>query len=139
MRKLDRNKLSLGLFGCNCSGGLAITTVPERWDASWENNRKLARLADDVSLEQAAAHLAALSQQMEQAYIHVDIRRFNGACTFEVINSKPAIAKIGKEQSLGKGLENLHKRLQLSYPRKHSLELADHPGQFSASLKIEIE
>ena len=46
MRKLDRNKLSLGLFGANCSGGLAVTTVPERWEASWENNQKLARMAD---------------------------------------------------------------------------------------------
>jgi len=27
--QLDRNKLSLGLFGVNFSGGLAITTVPE--------------------------------------------------------------------------------------------------------------
>lgn len=51
MRKLDRNKLSLGLFGCNCSGGLAITTVPERWEASWENNLALARLADEAGLD----------------------------------------------------------------------------------------
>jgi len=35
---LDRNKLSLGLFGVNCSGGLAVTTVPERWEATWEKN-----------------------------------------------------------------------------------------------------
>ena len=26
-KQLDRNKLSLGLFGVNCSGGLAVTTV----------------------------------------------------------------------------------------------------------------
>ena len=50
-KQLDRNKLSLGLFGVNCSGGLAVTTVPERWDASWENNQKLARMADDAGLE----------------------------------------------------------------------------------------
>ncbi len=51
MRKLDRNKLSLGLFGANCSGGLAVTTVPERWDASWENNQKLARMADEAGMD----------------------------------------------------------------------------------------
>jgi alkanesulfonate monooxygenase SsuD/methylene tetrahydromethanopterin reductase-like flavin-dependent oxidoreductase (luciferase family) len=51
MCKLDRNKLSLGLFGANCSGGLATTTVPERWEASWDNNRKLARLADAAGLD----------------------------------------------------------------------------------------
>lgn len=48
---LARNKLSLGLFGANCSGGLAVTTVPERWDASWENNQKLARLADEAGID----------------------------------------------------------------------------------------
>ena len=49
--QLDRNKLSLGLFGVNCSGGLAVTTVPERWDASWENNQKLACMADDAGID----------------------------------------------------------------------------------------
>ena len=51
MRKFDRNILSLGLFGANCSGGLAITLAPERWEASWENNVALARLADDAGLD----------------------------------------------------------------------------------------
>jgi alkanesulfonate monooxygenase SsuD/methylene tetrahydromethanopterin reductase-like flavin-dependent oxidoreductase (luciferase family) len=51
MRKLDRNTLSLGLFGMNCSGGLAMTTAPERWEASWDNNRALARMADDAGLD----------------------------------------------------------------------------------------
>ena len=51
MRKLDRNKLSLGLFGANCSGGLAMTTAPERWQASWENNRDLARMADKAGID----------------------------------------------------------------------------------------
>ncbi len=50
-KKLDRNKLSLGLFGANCSGGLAVTTVPERWDASWENNQKLACMADEAGID----------------------------------------------------------------------------------------
>ena len=51
MRRLDKNHLSLGLFGFNCSGGLGVTMVPERWDASWDNNQKLARMADDAGLD----------------------------------------------------------------------------------------
>ena len=43
--------LKLGLFGSNCSGGLAFTSVPERWDASWDNNSKLAQFADRAGLE----------------------------------------------------------------------------------------
>jgi alkanesulfonate monooxygenase SsuD/methylene tetrahydromethanopterin reductase-like flavin-dependent oxidoreductase (luciferase family) len=48
---LDGNPLKLGLFGPNCSNGRSYTTVPERWDASWDNNLSLARLADDIGLE----------------------------------------------------------------------------------------
>lgn len=41
----------IGLFATNCSGGLAITTVPERWDASWTSNLKLALLAEESGLD----------------------------------------------------------------------------------------
>jgi FMNH2-dependent dimethyl sulfone monooxygenase len=48
---LDGNALKLGLFGSNCSGGLAFTRLPERWEASWENNLRLALLAEGGGLE----------------------------------------------------------------------------------------
>jgi hypothetical protein len=47
----DGNGFKLGLFGSNCSGGLAFTTVPERWGASWDDNLNLAKLADGCGLE----------------------------------------------------------------------------------------
>jgi dimethylsulfone monooxygenase len=48
---LTGNKLKLGLFGANCSGGLAFTKLHERWDASWDNNERLAILADKIGFE----------------------------------------------------------------------------------------
>jgi alkanesulfonate monooxygenase SsuD/methylene tetrahydromethanopterin reductase-like flavin-dependent oxidoreductase (luciferase family) len=45
------NKLKLGLFGSNCSGGRAATRVPERWSASWEDNLELAQLADAAGMD----------------------------------------------------------------------------------------
>ena len=45
------NKLKLGIFASNCSGAMAITKVPERWDASWEHNRAIAVMADDAGIE----------------------------------------------------------------------------------------
>ena len=45
------NRLKLGLFGANCSSGRTYTTAPERWVASWENNVKLAQIADSAGLE----------------------------------------------------------------------------------------
>ena len=45
------NRLKLGLFSPNCSSGMAVTKVPERWDNSWANNIALAKLADEAGLE----------------------------------------------------------------------------------------
>jgi alkanesulfonate monooxygenase SsuD/methylene tetrahydromethanopterin reductase-like flavin-dependent oxidoreductase (luciferase family) len=45
------NRLKLGLFGANCSSGRAATMVPERWSGSWEDNLKLAQLADDAGMD----------------------------------------------------------------------------------------
>ena len=45
------NRLKLGLFAANCSSGTAMTTVPERWDASWESNLALAQMADGAGIE----------------------------------------------------------------------------------------
>ncbi len=47
----NANKLKLAIFSPNCSGGMAVTRVPERWDASWEHNRALAVMADAAGIE----------------------------------------------------------------------------------------
>src|ERR1700680_3356794 len=43
---LNDNKLKLGFFSPNCSGGMSVTKVPERWVNSWDNNIRLAPVAD---------------------------------------------------------------------------------------------
>lgn len=45
------NALKLGLFGANCSSGRSYITAPGRWDTSWENNVKLAQIADEAGIE----------------------------------------------------------------------------------------
>lgn len=45
------NRLKLGIFSANCSSGMAVTKAPERWQNTWDNNLKLARLCDDAGLE----------------------------------------------------------------------------------------
>lgn len=45
------NRFKLGIFAPNCSSGMAVTKVPERWQASWENNLRLAQLADEAGIE----------------------------------------------------------------------------------------
>jgi FMNH2-dependent dimethyl sulfone monooxygenase len=45
------NAFKMALFGSNCSGGVAFVNVPERWDASWENNLQLTQLSEKVGIE----------------------------------------------------------------------------------------
>jgi alkanesulfonate monooxygenase SsuD/methylene tetrahydromethanopterin reductase-like flavin-dependent oxidoreductase (luciferase family) len=41
----------LGIFAANADGGLAITTVPERWRASWDDNLAAARMAEGAGFD----------------------------------------------------------------------------------------
>ncbi|GII87544.1 alkanesulfonate monooxygenase [Sphaerisporangium siamense] len=43
--------MKLGIFSANCSSGLAVTKVPERWSGSWEDNLAMARLADAAGID----------------------------------------------------------------------------------------
>lgn len=45
------NRLKLGVFSANADGGLAITDVPERWQAGWDDNLTAAEIADRAGLE----------------------------------------------------------------------------------------
>jgi dimethylsulfone monooxygenase len=45
------NVLKLGLFSTNADGGLAFTTVGERWRARWDDIETMARLADAAGFE----------------------------------------------------------------------------------------
>lgn len=47
----SNNKFKLGIFSSNCSGGMAVTKVEERWDNSWENNIRLVKMCDEAGLE----------------------------------------------------------------------------------------
>ena len=47
----DGKGFKLGLFSANCSSGLAVTKIPERWSGSWEDNLRLAQLADEVGID----------------------------------------------------------------------------------------
>ncbi len=48
---LDDGGFKLGIFAANCSSGTAVTKVPERWPAAWDDNLELALLADSAGLD----------------------------------------------------------------------------------------
>ncbi|TDQ49590.1 LLM class flavin-dependent oxidoreductase [Actinorugispora endophytica] len=41
----------LGLFSANTASGLSITTVPERWSGEWEDNLRLALMAEEAGID----------------------------------------------------------------------------------------
>ena len=47
----SKDHFLLGVFGPNCSSGMSVTKIPERWDNSWENNVKLARMLEDAGFD----------------------------------------------------------------------------------------
>lgn len=48
---LDGRDFKLGLFSPNCSSGLAVTRSPDRWSGSWEDNLRMAKIADEVGID----------------------------------------------------------------------------------------
>jgi alkanesulfonate monooxygenase SsuD/methylene tetrahydromethanopterin reductase-like flavin-dependent oxidoreductase (luciferase family) len=50
-RLADRTGFLLGVFSANLSSGLAATTVPERWAATWDDNLRMASVADAAGLD----------------------------------------------------------------------------------------
>ena len=47
----NSNKLKLGTFSANCSSGMAVTKVEERWNNNWDNNIDLVRQCDEAGIE----------------------------------------------------------------------------------------
>jgi dimethylsulfone monooxygenase len=48
---LEPDSFLLGTFASNCSGGMTVTKVPERWDNSFANNLRLAQMLDDAGID----------------------------------------------------------------------------------------
>ena len=47
----EADQFLLGTFASNCSGGMTVTKVPERWDNSWANNLRLGKMLDDAGID----------------------------------------------------------------------------------------
>ncbi len=50
-RMFNKNRLKLGIFSANCSSGMAVTKVEERWRNNWENNIDLVQQCDEAGIE----------------------------------------------------------------------------------------
>ncbi len=88
-------------------------------------------------LENAFKH--GISNSSPDSWIEVDIQLKDHWCYYKVANSKiPESGKTVKEKS-GIGLLNVKRRLDLSYPGKYELNVADEPDRYSVDLKLNLE
>ncbi len=47
----NRNRLKLGTFSANCSSGMAVTKIEDRWKNNWKNNIALVQQCDTSGIE----------------------------------------------------------------------------------------
>lgn len=68
--------------------------------------------------------------------IIINLKGENGQLIYEVVNQVGD--KLSKDMSMGIGLANLKRRLELLYPSSHLLEISEQDGQFTAKLQLDL-
>lgn len=87
-------------------------------------------------LENAFKH--GVSNDNPNAWINISIEVAPGECIYKVGNSKPT-NKTGVHEKSGIGLQNVKRRLALSYPEKHQLQVDDSTDSYSVILNLTID
>jgi sensor histidine kinase YesM len=85
-------------------------------------------------LENAFKH--GVSNNNPNAWVKVTVHVKGKECVYVVENSKINTAKPDAEEKSGIGLQNVTRRLELSYPERYELNVTDQPDRYSVSLKI---
>jgi LytS/YehU family sensor histidine kinase len=84
-------------------------------------------------VENAFKHGA--SEQRDEAHISIAISLKNKMLDVKIENSKPLETN---EPAPGIGLQNLRRQLELLYPEKHQLSIAEGEAAFAVRLKIQV-
>jgi two-component system, LytTR family, sensor histidine kinase AlgZ len=86
-------------------------------------------------LENAFKH--GVSNNNPQAWVNISIEMINDQCIYRVENSKLEETAEAHEKS-GIGLQNVQRRLALSYPGKHVLSIEDKQDRYVVNLKLTL-
>lgn len=100
------------------------------------DNVLIAPLIFITFLENAFKH--GVSNNYPKSWISISIRIEGRECVYRVENSKLPHLKQEISQKSGIGLQNVKRRLELSYPGKHRLHVEDGPDRYSVQLNIEL-
>ncbi|CAN5366526.1 histidine kinase [soil metagenome] len=99
-------------------------------------NIKVVPLIFITFLENAFKH--GVSNNNPEAWVKVKIKIDGEECLYTVENSKAYNKKSDIEEKSGIGLQNVNRRLDLSYPDQYKLNVDDHNGQYSVQLKLNL-
>ena len=86
-------------------------------------------------LENAFKH--GVSNSDPKAWVKLGIKLGERECVYTVENSKIS-SKIVSEEKPGIGLQNVRRRLELSYPDRHELVISDQPDRYTVKLTIRL-
>jgi two-component system, LytTR family, sensor histidine kinase AlgZ len=87
-------------------------------------------------LENAFKH--GVSNNHPGAWINILIQLNGKECTYQVENSKITTVKPEAGEKSGIGLQNVKRRLELSYPERYQLTIDDKPDRFLVKLNITL-
>lgn len=87
-------------------------------------------------LENAFKH--GVSNNHPGAWINISIQIQGNECVYRVENSKIPTTKPEAEHKSGIGIQNVKRRLELSYPGKHILKVDDLKDRYTIQLNIQL-
>jgi two-component system, LytTR family, sensor histidine kinase AlgZ len=87
-------------------------------------------------LENAFKH--GVTNKASGAWINIAIHMNGKQCVYRVENSKVPAATDTREGKSGIGLQNVQRRLELSYPGQHQLKVSDTTDRYSVELDITL-
>jgi two-component system sensor histidine kinase AlgZ len=87
-------------------------------------------------LENAFKH--GVSNSNPKAWVNISVKLEGKTCIYEVENSKIVSPKPEAEEKSGIGLNNLKRRLELSYPGRFDLDVQDLADRYFVKLKIDL-
>ena len=87
-------------------------------------------------LENAFKH--GVSNNNPQAWVKINVELQNKNCIYTVANSKIKGHNPLTGEKSGVGLQNVKRRLDLSYPNSYFLEVSDTPDEYAVELKLTL-
>ena len=106
--------------------------IDVKFEAQVEDDYKVMPLLFIILLENAFKH--GVENLREDSYVHISIKAMDSEVFFEVENNFDITQP---KEDKGIGLKNLKRRLELVYPKKHTLSFSTTENIYKAQLKLQ--